>query len=216
MPDSTYAPQSPDLSSFLSSASPQKKPPTSSYAPRSPNLPSFPTSTPIHSSHPQQHPGLGIGYQPSPQQQYQSYNDPQFNANVTPTQYGQYQSYLPPIPDLPPSHSFPPQQAQAPFQAQPFPPHQSQFKSELAADAQLDYHALPNISDQPEMSARSKRGAVKSENGAGSSEDLGPSQGIDIKTKFPVARIKRIMQADEEVGKVAQVTPVAVCESPFY
>jgi hypothetical protein len=27
-----------------------------------------------------------------------------------------------------------------------------------------------------------------------------------IKTKFPVARIKRIMQADEDVGKVAQVS----------
>lgn len=80
----------------------------------------------------------------------------------------------------------------------------------------MGYHAPPNISVQPEMSARSKRGAVKNENGAGSSEDLGPSQGIDIKTKFPVARIKRIMQADEEVGKVAQVTPVAVCESPSY
>ena len=33
-----------------------------------------------------------------------------------------------------------------------------------------------------------------------------------MKTKFPVARIKRIMQADEDVGKVAQVTPTAVCE----
>jgi histone H3/H4 len=31
-----------------------------------------------------------------------------------------------------------------------------------------------------------------------------------IKTRFPTARIKRIMQADEEVGKVAQQTPVAV------
>ncbi|KAM0801014.1 histone-fold-containing protein, partial [Usnea florida] len=30
--------------------------------------------------------------------------------------------------------------------------------------------------------------------------------------KFPVARIKRIMQADEDVGKVAQVTPTAVCD----
>jgi len=215
MPDGTYAPQSPDLS-FLSSASPQKKPPTSSYTPRSPNLPSFPTSAPIHSSHHQQHPGLGIAYQPLPPQQYQSYNDSQFNANLAPAQYEQDQSYLPPIPHLPPSHSFPPQQAQAPFQAQPFPPHQSQFKSDLAADAQLGYRASPNISDRPEMSSRSKRGAVKGENGAGSSEDLGPSQGIDIKTKFPVARIKRIMQADEEVGKVAQVTPVAVCESPFH
>jgi hypothetical protein len=58
---------------------------------------------------------------------------------------------------------------------------------------------------------------VKTENGAAAAEvpkDLGPSKGIEIKTKFPVARIKRIMQADEDVGKVAQVTPVAVCRSP--
>ncbi|TBU53459.1 histone-fold-containing protein [Dichomitus squalens] len=32
-------------------------------------------------------------------------------------------------------------------------------------------------------------------------------------TKFPVARIKRIMQKDEEVGKVAQATPVVICMS---
>lgn len=37
-----------------------------------------------------------------------------------------------------------------------------------------------------------------------------PSHGIDVRTKFPVARIKRIMQADEDVGKVAQATPTAV------
>lgn len=62
------------------------------------------------------------------------------------------------------------------------------------------------------MTGRVKRERVAP---AGISEDvkphLGASQGIEIKTKFPVARIKRIMQADEEVGKVAQVTPVAVC-----
>jgi len=34
-----------------------------------------------------------------------------------------------------------------------------------------------------------------------------------VRTKFPVARIKRIVQADEDVGKVAQVTPVVVCQS---
>lgn len=69
------------------------------------------------------------------------------------------------------------------------------------------------------MATRSKRErnvAVKSENGPGSTTtpapSLGPSQGIEVRTKFPVARIKRIMQADEEVGKVAQVTPVAVCK----
>lgn len=31
--------------------------------------------------------------------------------------------------------------------------------------------------------------------------------------KFPVARIKKIIQADEEVGKVAASTPVAVCKA---
>lgn len=40
----------------------------------------------------------------------------------------------------------------------------------------------------------------------------GEAEGIVVKTKFPVARIKRIVQADEDVGKVAQVTPVVVCE----
>ena len=42
----------------------------------------------------------------------------------------------------------------------------------------------------------------------------GVEEGIEVKTKFPVARIKRIMQADEDVGKVAQVTPTAVCTYP--
>ena len=40
----------------------------------------------------------------------------------------------------------------------------------------------------------------------------GVEEGIGVKTKFPVARIKRIMQADEDIGKVAQVTPTAVCK----
>lgn len=31
-----------------------------------------------------------------------------------------------------------------------------------------------------------------------------------IKTHFPAARIKKIMQSDEEIGKVAQATPVVV------
>ncbi|KAL9127203.1 MAG: hypothetical protein Q9217_003876 [Psora testacea] len=41
----------------------------------------------------------------------------------------------------------------------------------------------------------------------------GVAEGIDVKTKFPVARIKRIMQADEDVGKVSQVTPTAVSKA---
>ncbi|KAL7626225.1 hypothetical protein AAE478_002995 [Parahypoxylon ruwenzoriense] len=42
---------------------------------------------------------------------------------------------------------------------------------------------------------------------AAKQNDLGASP---VRTKFPTARIKRIMQADEEVGKVAQQTPIAV------
>lgn len=39
---------------------------------------------------------------------------------------------------------------------------------------------------------------------------------IEVKTKFPTARIKRIMQADEDVGKVAQVAPVVMGKSHKY
>lgn len=49
-------------------------------------------------------------------------------------------------------------------------------------------------------------------NGTGGGSTLPPNvDNIIIKNHFPVARIKRIMQADDDVGKVAQVTPVVVC-----
>ncbi|PWN20380.1 histone-fold-containing protein, partial [Microstroma glucosiphilum] len=32
-------------------------------------------------------------------------------------------------------------------------------------------------------------------------------------SKFPVARIKKIMQADEDIGKVAQATPVVISKA---
>ena len=41
-------------------------------------------------------------------------------------------------------------------------------------------------------------------------ESSDPTLGVNLKTSFPVARIKRIMQNDEEIGKVAQVTPHVV------
>ena len=40
-----------------------------------------------------------------------------------------------------------------------------------------------------------------------------PALLLDVKTKFPVARIKRIMQADEDIGKVAQATPTAAAKA---
>ncbi|KAK1078302.1 hypothetical protein LTR33_007346, partial [Friedmanniomyces endolithicus] len=49
-----------------------------------------------------------------------------------------------------------------------------------------------------------------SSNGNGSQALTDATLGVQLKTSFPVARIKRIMQADEDIGKVAQVTPHAV------
>jgi hypothetical protein len=52
-------------------------------------------------------------------------------------------------------------------------------------------------------------------NGTSGGSTLPPNvDNIVIKNHFPVARIKRIMQADDDVGKVAQVTPVVVCTRP--
>ncbi|KAH7076214.1 DNA polymeras-like protein epsilon subunit C [Paraphoma chrysanthemicola] len=50
-------------------------------------------------------------------------------------------------------------------------------------------------------------------NGTGGSTLPPNVDDIIIKNHFPVARIKRIMQADDDVGKVAQVTPVVVSKA---
>ena len=63
---------------------------------------------------------------------------------------------------------------------------------------------------QPKQGRQSKK--QKAEEAICSIPAPGTAEGIDVKTKFPVARIKRIMQADEDVGKVSQVTPTAVCK----
>ncbi|KAG7811832.1 hypothetical protein KL921_002098 [Ogataea angusta] len=41
-------------------------------------------------------------------------------------------------------------------------------------------------------------------------ESEAPATYANIKTHFPAARIKKLMQTDEDIGKVAQATPVAV------
>lgn len=70
----------------------------------------------------------------------------------------------------------------------------------------------------PELPAKAKGAAGRKSKKQKVEEEVcakpapGVEEGIEVKTKFPVARIKRIMQADEDVGKVAQVTPTAVCE----
>jgi len=55
--------------------------------------------------------------------------------------------------------------------------------------------------------------AVAAGNGSASSSLPPGAENIVIRNHFPVARIKRIMQADDDVGKVAQVTPVVVSKA---
>ncbi|PGH00215.1 hypothetical protein GX51_05912 [Blastomyces parvus] len=89
-----------------------------------------------------------------------------------------------------------------------YPPHimPPRTRSRAAATEQqhhpMEWNAAPE-SPPPENHLAKMRGSAPSQ----------VSGGIEVKTKFPVARIKRIMQADEDVGKVAQVTPIAVSKA---
>ncbi|KAF1961766.1 DNA polymerase epsilon subunit C [Byssothecium circinans] len=66
----------------------------------------------------------------------------------------------------------------------------------------------------PDASEKS-RGKRKVGNGAAAVDTASPpsAEDVNITVHFPVARIKRIMQADDDVGKVAQVTPVVVSKA---
>jgi len=164
-PDSTYAPQSPDLSAD------EREP-----------------------------------EQPHPQHQYRG-SVSHISPFVTPTTDSRSPFQFPQsssasaeaLSHNPFANSLPPQHA-----INNFPPHHIAMKEEQDYDDQEDYRP-----SKPKAASRSKR--MKMEDA-----DLGSgpafAEGIEVRTKFPVARIKRIMQADEDVGKVAQVTPVAVCK----
>jgi hypothetical protein len=85
-------------------------------------------------------------------------------------------------------------------------------RKRISDDEQDDMY-MPQGSTAAGGRAAKKRRPDNATQTAPDRSGLGPSLGIEVKTKFPVARIKRIMQADEDVGKVAQATPTAVCES---
>jgi hypothetical protein len=69
-------------------------------------------------------------------------------------------------------------------------------------DADYDpNNAAPSRTAQPNMPSQQAINATPA---------IDSALTVDVRTKFPVARIKRIMQADEDVGKVAQATPTAV------
>ncbi len=166
--DGTYAPQSPDLSSFLSSPPKTQQPynPTqqsistsTSYAPRSPVIPSFNHA----SSAPHRNHNLDS----------YSNNSAAFGGGSG-SDFAEYgtNSYMPPIPALPPSHSFQNAPTSLPpnNQTQYFSPQRPARKvkneafsySELDADADEDY-LPPQYQEQqlhpqsPSMSSRGPR-----------------------------------------------------------
>ncbi|KAG5979590.1 hypothetical protein E4U55_005000 [Claviceps digitariae] len=212
---------------------------TSSYAPRSPDLSSFYSSGPtqaasqLHSPTSQQEQGPGqyklhpppyaygssytppmpMQYPPVPQQL--DHTTSQFSAYSPPSQ--PYSSPPPPRPPPPkqvpyqlptqnlysvqPLLHFPQRRSSQEYSLPiptPGPPRYQTFQPAYPSEASSSSASAQHDPDMPprRLAAAPPPPPV-----------IEPSP---VKTKFPTARIKRIMQADEEVGKVAQQTPIAV------
>ncbi|KAI1213036.1 uncharacterized protein F4807DRAFT_309103 [Annulohypoxylon truncatum] len=236
--ESSYAPKSPDLSSFYSGASSD-----------------IPQSTDAPGGYPfQAVPGVGVAgglgaaslrynhNQPQPHQ-YNTYQSPAPHQQTQPTSAPAY-SNNPTFNTYPPSgggqqgqghqqqgaeqYYSPRQQTQfiqttRPYNYQsptaPAPTSASYYPPYLESSSSAAYHQLqaqpsqPSASPQPELHEQLALSDPQSSMPprkiapAAKQNEMDPSP---VKTKFPTARIKRIMQADEEVGKVAQQTPIAV------
>ncbi|KAK1978828.1 hypothetical protein LZ30DRAFT_203423 [Colletotrichum cereale] len=243
----TYAPKSPDLSSFFSAAPAPPTPPLHNlqhnqqylnelqtaappvyeYSSPSPRAyhPHQSSSTPVHIKQELPHypPSVATksesvlsSYQPplqTPQHQQHQYQhqqpqylSPQYHQSP-PQQHQQHPS---------------PQHPQSAYGIQPAVKHQEQQPHQPPTPQsqgfldQKTYGATPQLHDipyypashhLPQTPGSATMPPRKNTQSAPSPPPIDPSP---VRTKFPTARIKRIMQADEEVGKVAQQTPIAV------
>lgn len=196
-----YAPQSPDLSGLQQ--------PQQAYVQQTPVLPSFgsdqyqqqPLQQHIPQTYPPQQPGYTLAHH-SPSQSFQS--DP-------------YQQQF----------AFGGQQPAYPQQYSSYPEMPVQTRNRgVRSAAEVGSYNYDNGAvkeeepawepQQPAAPTPARRGRKpKSEAGAAPPTPMRKMDtgGVEVKTKFPTARIKRIMQADEDVGKVAQVTPVVMGKS---
>ncbi|KAI4861063.1 hypothetical protein F4820DRAFT_81522 [Hypoxylon rubiginosum] len=243
--ESSYAPKSPDLSSFYSGASD---------IPPSHNTPGgYPFQAGL---------GVGIGVgvgaghghghghgplrynnhnQPQPHQYGNTYQSPAAPASAQPTSapaytnntaFNTFSSQASQASQgggqlQPQSQFYAPRQQtqfahtnQSSYVLQPsnaptayYPPFES-----TSSPAQLDFQAQhqrpapptsnpPAVNDQSNPPGSPSTMPPRKIAPAAKQNEIEPSP---VRTKFPTARIKRIMQADEEVGKVAQQTPIAV------
>ncbi|ETS80501.1 hypothetical protein PFICI_08030 [Pestalotiopsis fici W106-1] len=244
--EGTYAPKSPDLSSFLSGGSDPNLGRAASFtsAPNPNSLSGYSPSSSTYSSHQHQHqPASHYGQPQQPHQTYSSspataYNNyhhsytapspssvrsqqPYFSSPQQPTNlFAHAQSSLPAYilspqqqHSTPPSHSGP-QPYYANYAESPInhylPPQSPQL---VQQHGQLQPSHFPPAYDhkQPQPAQDSAAVAMPPRKSAAAQVAQQPEiMPSPVRTKFPTARIKRIMQADEEVGKVAQQTPIAV------
>lgn len=184
---SSYRPQSPDLSSYA----PRSPDLSTTYRPQSPDLsgpPSTaqPTYIPQHTTHTA--PPFAEHAYRGPTNAFLPTSLPSIPATGPQTLYGQ----------PPPQYSMPPRG------------HIKEEDEEYLPDAYAGRAGIPpqfahmpangSSMGYPQMPGQQIKAEVPPD----------PTHGVVLKTSFPVARIKRIMQADEDIGKVAQVTPHVV------
>ncbi|KAL1875906.1 hypothetical protein VTK73DRAFT_9761 [Phialemonium thermophilum] len=239
--DETYAPRSPDLSSFYSSGPTQSQAngqnPSLNQSQQGPFFPGhqFQYSNQLHQAQALQPPQLyypshsipgGSGSLPHSQSQSLPHHQPH---NLAPT--APYSSHNPTVQAQQYSPTKGPQgaghqqpyggqagynvQAQQPLQNYPTPYGNGQYEPQFAPQPfpqpALQQHpatfARSDTQPQSEFQQAETMPPRRSAAQAARESQASPSP---VRTKFPTARIKRIMQADEEVGKVAQQTPIAV------
>ncbi|KXT08927.1 hypothetical protein AC579_9355 [Pseudocercospora musae] len=181
--DSTYRPASPALGNLPES------PDLSGLRPQSPDLSAAQLSPPAYTNFAQH-----------------QFNQSQHSAySASAPQYAYQPTSVPQLPSDPRHHNFYPS------------PHLPSMAPRRLKNESDDDDFMP---DAPATSRRTR--GIRQEvstNGLPSfepapmikrEENSDPTLGCTLKTSFPVARIKRIMQADEDIGKVAQVTPTVV------
>ena len=202
MGETGYVPRSPDLSAL---DEPDPEP-----APHPLSAPSYQTAynlppAPHSATH------LPSGYAPPAARPLPSpYHQPAFHqpSPLTPLAYPP--QHLPP--QLQPQQQQPMAQLQQQAQAPARTPKPRARRSHSQTDEDYAPDHKPDQPDQPPARRGRKPKKPKLVAEVCDKPAPGVAEGIEVKTKFPVARIKRIMQADEDVGKVAQVTPTAVCK----
>jgi len=235
----SYAPKSPDLSSFYATE-PKQEPPslsldTSSKRDSSGYHPPASAPTHQHRHHPYQHPAhhehqeayvppRSASFGSRPSVSYGGYPTPIAAPSVPVSEQPYYPvagQYAPNDPYSAGHTGYPPASY-----GQAYPPSDPAHFSSPTAGSAPEYTYPPS---DPTMPTRRQAAAaalqhnqelaVKEESYDEPLDEKKPDMstlpiakiepGV-VRTKFPTARIKRIMQADEEVGKVAQQTPIAV------